>query len=214
MVSRVRRQVREARLRLANGGNLACHRWGTHGLTTLRWSGMDSNVQFRARRATVSWVRPSCGRSTGALVLRAVAGLGETGRVVGRRLRSRHSPPGSGGVTARPRCRRCERIAEPKVRTHSAPAESPDNHRFLSGASSVKGVTPASPTPQTRRRPSSGNMSIDSLCSRLLSRRPKQKKRGAPDDGRRSRGAPRATVTTKIRMQVPTRSRLAGARNS
>jgi hypothetical protein len=30
---------------------------------TLCWSGMDSNLQFRARWATVSWVRPSWGRS-------------------------------------------------------------------------------------------------------------------------------------------------------
>jgi hypothetical protein len=47
----------------------------------------------------------------------------------------RHSPPGSGGVTPRSRCRRCERVAEPKVRIGSPPAESlsltqrPENRR-------------------------------------------------------------------------------------
>jgi hypothetical protein len=33
-----------------------------------------------------------------------------------------NSPSGSGGVTPRPRCRRCKRIAELKVRIHSPPA--------------------------------------------------------------------------------------------
>ena len=37
-------------------------------------------------------------------------------------------------VTPRPRCRRCQRIAEPKVRIHSAPAEESANHRFLSSS--------------------------------------------------------------------------------
>src|SRR6516162_8075287 len=37
--------------------------------------------------------------------------------------RSRHSPLGSGGVTPRPRCPRCKRIAEPKVRIRSPPTE-------------------------------------------------------------------------------------------
>jgi hypothetical protein len=46
-----------------------------------------------------------------------------TDRVVGRGPESRHSPPG-GGVTPRSRCRRCERIAEPKVRIRSSPAGS------------------------------------------------------------------------------------------
>ena len=36
----------------------------------------------------------------------------------------RHSPPGSGGVTPRSRYRRCERIAEAKVRIRSPPAAS------------------------------------------------------------------------------------------
>jgi hypothetical protein len=48
-----------------------------------------------------------------------------TDRVVGRGPERRHSPPGSGGVTPRSRCRRCERVAEPKVRIRSPPAESP-----------------------------------------------------------------------------------------
>ena len=47
-----------------------------------------------------------------------------TDRVVGRCPERRHSPPGSDGVTPRSRCRRCERIAEPKVRIRSPPAES------------------------------------------------------------------------------------------
>jgi hypothetical protein len=46
-----------------------------------------------------------------------------TDRVVGRGPESRHSPPG-GGVTPRSRCRRCERIAEPKVRIRSSPPKS------------------------------------------------------------------------------------------
>jgi hypothetical protein len=41
--------------------------------------------------------------------------------------RSRHSPLGSGGVTPRPCCRRCKRIAEPKVRIRSPPAKSRAN---------------------------------------------------------------------------------------
>jgi len=47
-----------------------------------------------------------------------------TDRVVGRCPERRHSPPGSDGVTPRSRCRRCERIAEPKVRIRSPPAVS------------------------------------------------------------------------------------------
>ena len=50
-----------------------------------------------------------------------------TDRVVGRCPERRHSPPGSDGVTPRSRCRRCERIAEPKVRIRSPPAESHTN---------------------------------------------------------------------------------------
>jgi hypothetical protein len=56
-------------------------------------------------------------------VIRAVVGLGD--RVVGRGPGRRHSPPGSGGVTPRSRCRRCERIAEAKVRIRPPPAASP-----------------------------------------------------------------------------------------
>jgi hypothetical protein len=45
--------------------------------------------------------------------------LRRTDRVVGLGPKRRHSPPGSGGVTPRSRCRRCERVAEPKVRIRS-----------------------------------------------------------------------------------------------
>ena len=44
---------------------------------------------------------------------------GLTPRVVELGPKRRHSPPGSGGVTPRSRCRRCERVAEPKVRIRS-----------------------------------------------------------------------------------------------
>jgi hypothetical protein len=46
-----------------------------------RWSGMDSNVQFRAINS--SWLRPSWGRSTGARSSEQFADLGETDRVAG-----------------------------------------------------------------------------------------------------------------------------------
>ena len=59
---------------------------------------MDSNVQFRARYATVSWVHSSWGRSTGAPVIRAAAGLGEPIELSGGGPRSHHSPPGSDAV--------------------------------------------------------------------------------------------------------------------
>jgi hypothetical protein len=91
--------------------------------TTLRQSGMDSNVQFRALDR--QRIRSSWGRSTGAPVIRAVAGLGIPIDLSGGGPRSRHSPPGSGGVTPGLRCRRCERIAEPMVRIRSPPADSP-----------------------------------------------------------------------------------------
>jgi hypothetical protein len=90
--------------------------------TTLRQSGMDSNVQFRALDR--QRIRSSWGRSTGAPVIRAVAGLGIPIDLSGGGPRSRHSPPGSGGVTPGLRCRRCERIAEPMVRIRSPPARS------------------------------------------------------------------------------------------
>jgi hypothetical protein len=44
--------------------------------------------------------------------------------------RSRHSPPGSGGVTPPPRCRRCKRIAELKVRIRSPSPVSRPNSEF------------------------------------------------------------------------------------
>src|SRR6516164_2996105 len=91
---------------------------------------MDSHVQFRARQATVVRVRPNGGRSTGAPVIRPVAGLGMPIELSGGGPRSRHSPLGSGGVTPRPRCPRCKRIAEPKVRIRSAPAVSQANFRI------------------------------------------------------------------------------------
>ena len=52
-------------------------RTGTESLWTLCWRGTDSNHRFRAISATVSWVLPSWGRSTGAPLIRAVAGLGK-----------------------------------------------------------------------------------------------------------------------------------------
>ena len=58
--------------------------------------------------------------------LPASADIELTGGGPGRR----HSPPGSGGVTPRSRCWRCERIAEPKVRIHSARSGESANHRF------------------------------------------------------------------------------------
>ena len=50
-------------------------RGGTDGLLTHRWSGMDSNVQFRAINS--SWLRPSWGRSTGARSSEQFGDLGE-----------------------------------------------------------------------------------------------------------------------------------------
>jgi hypothetical protein len=55
-----------------------------------------------------------------------------TDRVVGRGPERRHPSPGSGDVTPRSRCRRCERVAEPKVRIRTPPAES---HAKLSPSS-------------------------------------------------------------------------------
>src|SRR5208282_4708949 len=45
------------------------------------------------------WFRPSWGRSTGPPVIRAVAGLGTPIELSGGGPRSRHSLPGSSGVT-------------------------------------------------------------------------------------------------------------------
>ena len=50
-------------------------RGGTDGLLTHRWSGMDSNVQFRAINS--SWLRLSWGRSTGARSSEQFGDLGE-----------------------------------------------------------------------------------------------------------------------------------------
>ena len=63
------------------------------------------------------------GRSTGGPVIRAVAGLRTPIELSGGGPRSGHSPPGSGGVTPPPHCRRCKRIAEPRVRIRSPPPE-------------------------------------------------------------------------------------------
>jgi hypothetical protein len=110
-------------------------------LLTHRWSGMDSNVQFRCGLATVrGFVRvgadlPAHGHPSSCRPQR-------TDRFVGRGPGRRHSPPGSGGVTPRSRCRRCERAAELNVRIHSAPAVSQQNFGFLSRrrASQLVGV--------------------------------------------------------------------------
>jgi hypothetical protein len=56
-------------------------------------------------------------------VIRAVAGLGEPIELSGG-VRAPSLTAGSGGVTPRSRCRRCVRVAEPKVRIRSPPAES------------------------------------------------------------------------------------------
>ena len=65
----------------------------------------------------------------GRTVIRAVAGLGEPIEVSGSGPGRRHSPPGSGGVTPRSRCRRCKRIAEPKVRIRSLQRRVRGSHR-------------------------------------------------------------------------------------
>ena len=103
---------------------------GSH--RTQRWSGMDSNVQFRANRHS-SWFRPSWadlpahGHPSSCRPRR-------TDRVVGRGTERRHSPPGSGGVTPRSRCRRCERVAEPKVRIRSPSSGESVSHIDQAGA--------------------------------------------------------------------------------
>ena len=55
--------------------------------------------------------------------------LRRTDRVVGLGPKRRHSPPGSGGVTPKLRCRRCERVAEPKVRIRSLQRRVRGSHR-------------------------------------------------------------------------------------
>jgi len=103
-------------------GDLAHRRWAVR---TRLFAGAEWIRTFSsALEATVSWVRPSWGRSTGAPVIRAVTGLGIPIDLSGDRPRNRHSPPGSGGSKPRPRCRRCERIAVPNVRIRSPPAAS------------------------------------------------------------------------------------------
>jgi hypothetical protein len=54
---------------------------------------------------------------------------GLTPRVVELGPKRRHSPPGSGGVTPKLRCRRCERVAEPKVRIRSLQRRVRGSHR-------------------------------------------------------------------------------------
>jgi hypothetical protein len=82
---------------------------GTESLLTLRWSGMDSNVQFRARWATVcGFVRvgsdgPAHGHPSSCRPRR-------TARVSGGGPGRRHSPPGSGG--------RHTKVALSAVRAH------------------------------------------------------------------------------------------------
>jgi hypothetical protein len=76
-------------------------------------------------RQQVSWVRPSCGRSTGAPLIRAVAGLRIPIEVSGGGPRAATHHPDRDVVTPWPRCRRSERIAEPRVRIRSPPAGSP-----------------------------------------------------------------------------------------
>src|SRR6516225_6404889 len=64
---------------------------------TQRWSGMDSNFQFRARQATVSRLRPSPSGVDPPTARRShptsLPASRQTDRVVGRRSEKRHSPP-------------------------------------------------------------------------------------------------------------------------
>jgi hypothetical protein len=68
--------------------------------------------------------RPSWGGSTGARSSEQLPASANRSSCRAGPER-RHVPPGSGDVTPRSRCRRCERIAEPKVRIRTPPAESP-----------------------------------------------------------------------------------------
>ena len=121
-------------------------RRGTDGLPTLRWSGMDSNVQFRARWATVcGFVRvgsdgPAHGHPSSCRPRR-------TARVSGGGPGRRHSPPGSGG--------RHTKVALSAVRAHRGTEGS---NPFPSSAESATnrshGVRGAPDTPN-RRNPAS-----------------------------------------------------------
>src|SRR6516225_11799654 len=102
----------------------------------------------------------SCGRSTGAPVIRAVAALGEPVELSGGGPRNGHSPTGSGGVTPRPRYRRCERIAEPKGSNHFRSRGESTDFRFLSGGARIGCVARA---PATVNK---GEIAIASASSR------------------------------------------------
>jgi hypothetical protein len=103
-----------------------CREWGHpphQAHQAPRWSGMDWNVQFRCRLATVrGFVR--VGAIYRRTVIRAVASLGEPIELSDGVRGAPHSPPGSGDVTPRLRCQRCERIAEAKARISPPPAAS------------------------------------------------------------------------------------------
>ena len=120
----------------------------------LEGNGFERSVP-RLDSQRFSWVRPSWGQSTGAPVIRAVAGFGTPTELSSGGPRSRHSPPGSGGVILPPRCRRCQRIAEPKVRIRSPPADSPSLAGFLLPVSKSRqlpgGAGPARQHGQQRR---------------------------------------------------------------
>ena len=64
----------------------------------LEGNGFERSVP-RLDSQRFSWVRPSWGQSTGAPVIRAVAGFGTPTELSSGGPRSRHSLPGSGGVT-------------------------------------------------------------------------------------------------------------------
>src|SRR6266404_2348045 len=89
-----------------------------------------------------------------------------TDRVVGRGPERRHSPPGSGGVTPRSRCRRCERVAEPKVRIRSPPAKSLLRTLNLSIRLSSSRVSPTETPPHPGAWPRSASChASDRPCS-------------------------------------------------
>jgi hypothetical protein len=94
-------------------------------------------------------------RGGAAAVLRGLEGcragwyqLWQTDRVVGRGPARRHSPPRSGGVTPRSRCRRCERVAEAKVRIRPPPAKSHERTIRLPGTALHS--VPAQPSQDVR----------------------------------------------------------------
>ena len=80
-----------------------------------------------------SWFRPSSG-DLPAHGHPSSCRPRRTDRVVGRGPERPHSPPGSGGVTPRSRCRRCERVAEPKVRIRSPSSGESVSHIDQAGA--------------------------------------------------------------------------------